>query len=809
MVVSGTLVTGVFLGIQQFGGLESLELRIFDRFVQLQPKGVPESDPRLLIVAITEQDLHRYGWPLSDHILAQSLNQLQIHHPRVIGLDLYRDIPQPPGTTALSSQLQADNLIAITSIVGDIPSPPNVEDERVGFNDLTLDPDGVLRRNLLFVAAPNQDYYSFALRLGLAYLKDENIPFHYTDRALFLGKVPVVRLEPTNGGYQTADTRGYQTLLHYHTPDGVAPTITLSQLLDGRVNPDWIRDKIVLIGSIAPSLKDSVYTPYRANQPDMFQTSGVVIHAQMTNQILDIALGKENPFRFWSQWHEILWLWAWAVVGGILVWWLRHPLAFGVATVLCLGALVGIGWGLFGHLIWIPVAEPLLGLLGAVGVAMAHRLLFTTTCDPLTGLLHRATFLRYLKRSLTKMPRRSAASGLGVMVLHLDRFQLIEKSMGHETGDRLLLGVRHRLQKGLPRAVQLARISDDEFAIFCPYHQKQPLTALADQLADTLAAPFLLNQQQVVTTVSIGIAVTQDDHIHTAENLLRDAHTAMYRAKSLGKSRYEVFAAGMLTETVDRFTLENDLRQGILAQEFVLYYQPIVSLTTGSITGFEALVRWHHPQKGIVSPLKFIPVAEETGLIIPLGTWICQEACRQAHQWQEQFPEHSLMLSVNLSGRQLEQPDLIHQLAQIIQDARIDALRLKLEITESMVMGDVEAAIDLMLCLKALGCKLGMDDFGTGYSSLSALRRFPIDTLKVDKSFIQKMSERHEDYEIVRTIISLAHTLGMDVIAEGVETQDQADALRSLHCEFGQGYFWAKPLPAHDATILLQQWKVQ
>jgi diguanylate cyclase (GGDEF)-like protein len=800
VLVSSTLVTSIFLGVQYFGGLDALELAVFDRFVQLQPDHAP--DPRLLTVTITEQDLHRYGWPLSDQILAQSLQQLQFHHPRAIGLDLYRDLPQPPGETALATQFQAKNLITITNIVDSIPSPPGVEDERVGFNDFTLDADGVLRRNLLFVAATDQDYYSFALRLSLAYLKVEGISFRYNDRVLFLGEVPIVPLEPNSGGYQTADTRGYQTLLHYRNRNAATPTITLTQLLDGNVDPTWVQDKIVLIGTIAPSLKDTLYTPYSADQQDRFQMPGVVIHAQMTSQLLDIALEEKNLFRFWSRWREILWLWVWTIVGGILVWWLRYPPAFGLAGLICLVAISGIGWALFGQLIWIPVAEPGLGLIAVIGLAMAHRLFFITTRDPLTGLLNRTTFINHLRRSLKPLPHRSTPSSLGVMVLHLDRFQLIDKSLGHSLSDRLLLKIVNRIQQVLPRFAQLARISRDEFAISC--RQNHSLAVLAEQLQNVLAEPLLLNQQQVVTTASIGMAITQDDHTHTPENLLRDAHTALYRAKSLGKARYEVFAAGMLTETVDRFTLESDLRQGILAQEFVLHYQPIVSLTTGKIAGFEALIRWQHPKKGFVSPLTFIPLAEETGLIIPLGKWICQEACRQAQQWQTQFPDRPLIVSINLSGRQFEQPDLTDQLAEIIQESGIEGLTLKLEITESMVMGDVEAAIDLMLRLKALGCKLGMDDFGTGYSSLSHLRRFPIDTLKVDRSFVQKMSQSHEDHEIVRTIISLGHTLGMDLIAEGVETQEQADTLRSLNCEFGQGYLWAKPLPASDATALLR-----
>lgn len=818
IVLSSTVITGLLWGIQQLSGLETLEMQVLNRFVQLQPIAAP--DPRLLVVTITEQDLHRYRWPLSDQILAQALKQIQSHRPKVIGLDLYRDIVNPPGVSALATQLQAKNLIAITEISGGIPSPAGVERERVGFNDLTLDTDGVLRRNLLFVAAEDQDYYSFALRISLSYLRSEGILFRYTPQALFLKETPIVPLEPTSGGYQTADTRGYQILLNYRTRGNVAQTVTLSQVMDGGVNPDWVRDKIVLIGTIAPSLKDLIYTPYSTSQQDTFQMPGVMIHAQMTSQLLDIATKEKRLFQFWTQGGELLWLWSWAFVGGLLVWRLRHPLAFGLAGIVCLLVIGGIGWGLFGHLIWIPVAEPVLGFIAAVGLAMAHRLLYTTNHDPLTGLLNRGAFVRHLGRLLTKskqapsshggvpwtqIARPKATSTLGIVFLHLDRLQLINKSLGVQTSDRLLLQVIARWQPILPRSARLARVRDDEFALSLQHSHKETLTALADQLQAALTEPFLIDQQTVVTTTSVGIAVTQTDYCHTPENLLRDAHTAMYRAKALGTARYEVFAAGMLTETVDRFTLENELRQGIDAQEFVLYYQPIVCLNTEKIAGFEALVRWQHPTKGFIPPLKFIPLAEETGLIVPLGIWICQTACQQAYQWQQQFPAQPLMVSINLSSRQFEQPDLIDQLTKIIQEVDLQEMTLKLEITESMMMGDVEAGIDLMLRLKSLGYKLSMDDFGTGYSSLSQLRRFPVDTLKVDKSFVQKMGESYEDHEIVRMIISLGHTLGMDVIAEGVETKADAEVLRSLGCEYGQGYFWAKPLPAAEATTLLQQ----
>lgn len=804
VLTTSTLITTILAWIQPQGVLEPLELAALDRWVQGQPDAAP--DPRLLIVTITEDDLHRYQLPLSDRILADTLRRLQQFRPQVIGLDLYRDIAHPPGSADFAAQLQAPNLIVITDNGAGIAAPAGVPSDRVGFNDLTLDPDGVLRRNLLFVASPSQDYYSFALRLSLAYLAPQGIRFRATPAALWLGDAAIPRLEPTSGGYQTADTRGYQTLLHYRTRGAVAHTVTLSEVLNGHLDPTWVRDKVVLIGSIAPSLKDHVYTPYSSRQLEYVHMSGVMIHAQMTSQLLDIATGRQSPIQFFHRWTELLWIWVWAVIGGGVVWGLRHPLSFVAAGTGSLVFIGGSSWGLFLNLLWLPVVEPIAGLVAGVGVAMAHRLWYTAQRDPLTGTLTRSALVGRVGRSLTRLSQLpSTPLLLGVLVLDLDHLHLIQKQMGEHMGDRLLLHVMHRWRNTLPRTAHIARISPDQFAIALAAIDKATFSHLAERLQQSLADPVRLPPHTIPLTTSIGIATTQPDHTHTPENLLRDAHTAMYRAKALGMARQEVFATGMATEEINRFTLENDLRQGILAQEFMLYYQPIVTLQTGRIIGFEALVRWQRPGHGFISPLQFIPLAEATGLIVPLGAWILQTAAEQARQWQMECPQCPVTLSVNLSSRQLEQPNLIAQLAHVLESTAIAASALKLEVTESMVMADIETAIDRLLQLKALGLRLSMDDFGTGYSSLSQIRRLPIDTLKVDKSFVQKMGESAADAEITRMIIDLAHVLGMDVVAEGVETQADADRLRSLGCEYGQGYFWAKPLPAHEATALLQQ----
>ena len=804
VAVSSAVVVGMVLVAQRVGWLEPLELAMFDQWVRLRPP-LP-TDDRLLIIGITEEDIRQYGWPITDEVLADALTRLQAVNPSVIGLDLYRELPVPPGEPALTAALSAPNLIAITNNAFAIPPPPTVPLERVGFNDLTLDTDGVLRRNLMQVGDGADPYFSFALQVSRQHLAHSGGEFDYNSAALFLNDVPLWRLQQTDGGYQTADTRGYQILLDYRQAEAIATTLSLSELLAApAAELDKFAGRIVLLGSIAPSLKDFLPTPYSAVRQEAFQMSGVMVHAQMVSHLVDLATGTRQPFRFWPQWLEGLWLLTWAIAGSLLAWRLRRPL---VLALTALGGLSLIGLtsgGLFSYLIWIPVVGPVLVFLGALGLAMAHRLFYTTSHDALTGALNQNSLLGYLRRSLKQRQRQAKPIPLGVLYVHLDQLGLVNSSLGQTTGDYMWLELMRRLRSRLPKSAQIARIDEDDCAIAIPAFDKAALETLANQLRDDVTQPIPISpKQSVVTDTNIGIAVTQPDHIYTAENILRDAHTAMFRAQSLGQTQYQVFATGMLEANLQRFTLEGDLRQGIVEQQFELYYQPIMSIQTGRVAGFEALVRWQHPERGFVSPAMFIPLAEETGLIIPLGQWICETACQQAYAWKQQFPDWPLLISINLSGRQFTQPDLIEQLAKSFHGRELEGLTFKLEITESMVMGDVEAAIDLMLQLRSLGCKLSLDDFGTGYSSLSYLRRFPIDTLKVDQSFVRNMNSA-EDFAIVRTIVNLAHTLAMDVIAEGVETAEDVEALRSLGAEFGQGYYWAKPLSVDDATTFLKK----
>ncbi|GEM_PF-1890827 len=421
--------------------------------------------------------------------------------------------------------------------------------------------------------------------------------------------------------------------------------------------------------------------------------------------------------------------------------------------------------------------------------------------DSLTKLPNRALFVNELEQVLTGADRSSVA----VLFLDLDGFKVINDSLGHKAGDQLLIGVSQRLKSCLRSVDTVARFGGDEFTILLKdINEESDATYVAERIIEQLQTPFNLEKREVFISSSIGIALSTG--YERCDDLLRNADAAMYEAKKSGKSRFTLFKPDMDSRAFELLQLATDLRRAIERQEFRLFYQPVLQLDNGKISEVEALIRWEHPRIGLISPAKFIPLAEETGLILPIGQWVLETACRQARDWQLQYPDNPpLVVGVNLSAKQFQQPQFVDKIAHILNETGLNPQSLKLEITESMMMEQGDTTIATLYRLKHLGIRLAIDDFGTGFSALSYLKRFPVDTLKIDRSFIKGLGHNREDTAIVHAVIAFAKALHLSVTAEGVETAEQLSQLRVLGCDRGQGYYFSEPLTADALELLINR----
>lgn len=469
--------------------------------------------------------------------------------------------------------------------------------------------------------------------------------------------------------------------------------------------------------------------------------------------------------------------------------------------------------------------DALLEVMSQVGMQLGRvierkraedRLIHDASHDALTGLPNRALFLDRLNQAIARQGRNAGAQ-FAVLFIDLDRFKIVNDSLGHLAGDNLIVQVARRLKGSLrqtdliarPEADRgsdtLARLGGDEFTILLTdILDPSDAVRVANRVQEALRSPFAIEGQEIYTSASIGIASSSTGY-SCANDILRDADLAMYRAKALGKARTELYDQELHLAAMKRLTLESDLRRALANNEFVLHYQPIVALGSQEIVGFEALVRWQKPGGELVHPGDFIDITEDTGLIVFLGLWVLREACSTARRLQEEFPrKEPLTISINISPRQFSQPDLVAQVRQIVAETEIDPRTVRLEITESVTAGDAERVVRVLSQLKEIGIRLSIDDFGTGYSSMSYLQRFPLDVLKIDRSFVSAMDTSDESLQIVRTIMGLAQSLGMSVVAEGAEIEEQVSQLKSLGCEFGQGYFFSRPIDSAAIRTLLQ-----
>jgi diguanylate cyclase (GGDEF)-like protein/PAS domain S-box-containing protein len=421
--------------------------------------------------------------------------------------------------------------------------------------------------------------------------------------------------------------------------------------------------------------------------------------------------------------------------------------------------------------------------------------------DPLTNLANRALFRNRVEHALARSQRDKGP--VSVMFLDLDNFKTINDSLGHAAGDVVLFEVARRLRACLRPGDTASRLGGDEFGILLEPETAHDAEAVANRILSALIPPFSIQQKEVAIRASIGIAVSSGPD-ESADEILRNADVAMYAAKAHGKSRFEIFEPRMHESAVERLELEADLQRAIDTGELFLEYQPIVALDDGRIVGAEALVRWRHPRRGVIGPAGFIHVAEDSGLIVPLGRWVLAEGCRQAKRWADERPGSPVSVSVNVSATELQRDDFIGHAAAIIAETGVDPRHVVLEITESVLMQDADEAQRRLLDLKAIGVRLAMDDFGTGYSSLSYLQRFPMDVLKIDRSFVQGLATGPEDSALARAIVQIGRTLRMSTVAEGIETSEQIVRLRALGCDYGQGNFLAVPEPADKVTAKLR-----
>lgn len=426
--------------------------------------------------------------------------------------------------------------------------------------------------------------------------------------------------------------------------------------------------------------------------------------------------------------------------------------------------------------------------------------------DSLTGIPNRVLLLERLERALERSRRRDDYM-FAVLLVDLDRFKSVNDSLGHLAGDTLLRKIAAQIKECIRTTDTVARLGGDEFAVLVEeYKDDDEVYAIARRIHSIAESHYIIEKNEVRSSASIGIVLDTSKY-QKADDILRDADIAMYHAKESGKARYETFNKTMHKAALERLRMENELRKAIHNDNLVLYYQPILSIETHELIGFEALVRWVHPVRGIINPDKFIPIAEETGLIIPLGHIVIKEACRQLSEWQQKYPKvENLTMSVNISVKQFLQADLIDFIIETIHENNLNPNSLKVEITESLLMKKAKSMIDKLTMLKDLGIKVVLDDFGTGYSSLSYIQQFPIDNIKIDRSFIKRLDSEDESAEIVKTIISLSKNLGIDVVAEGVERVGQLDRLKLLKCDSVQGYYFSRPVDKYKALEFIKRY---
>jgi diguanylate cyclase (GGDEF)-like protein len=833
--LGGSVAALLAIAMQGLGLLHPLERWAY---VALFRQRGPEAwDDRIVLVAIDRAaiaDLERQNWSRQSYI--QLLETLALGQPRVVVLDMLLQKPTVHDA-ALAKALQ-NNFASVLAVAwnqdgGIFESAPRLRQAAAAQGHVVKqeNPDGLTRH-----IAP-EIHATPALSLAAAELywqKDNRTPSR-------------------------------PATLWINWPDAVENLTTYSfkDVVDGRISPAVFRDKIVVIGTTAAGF-DAVKTPFDLDPP----ASGVHLHTALIDNLLrDTLLQPWGHDLRWTFPLYFLMGWGLSLGLRSYQWWQKVTIGAIIFLVWGIGGVVSFQYNILlpivtpSILILSTVAIAILqDRIVLDGIVKRQKALIDrqNLYDSLTGLPNRTLFMKYLRAAA----HRAGLYGditFAILFLDLDRFKVINAHRGHQTGDLLLVAIAHRLQQwttqsflSSDRCPILARFGGDEFTLLLPNLKDiEDAIQAAREIDRLFLSPFHIDGQEIFSSVSIGIAWSQPISHREAldlttlaafdqpESILRNAEIAMYQAKVQGKARYALFNSNLHQNAIALLQLETDLRQALghpphcassstatrlrsaigtptstalnldrqdilLGREFRVYYQPIVSLQTGKIIGFEALIRWQHPQRGLISPVEFIPLAEETGLITILGEWVLRQACKQLAQWHKTLAgQEELMMTVNLSPAQLKQPNLPQIVEKLLQKNHLNSQKLKLEITESGLMENIDIALSLLQRFTKLGVQLSIDDFGIGYSSLGRLQHLPFNTLKIDQSFVRWMGFENESLEIVQTILTLAHNLGMNVVAEGVESLEQLSQLRQLQCDYGQGYLFSRPIDAIAATTLL------
>ncbi|MFW6295655.1 MAG: EAL domain-containing protein [Halothece sp.] len=847
--LGGGVAALIVVTLHLLGSWNPVEKLAYHSLYQL--RGMQAWDERVGIIAIDEKSLETLGqYPWSRENYAELLKVLTPAQPSVIVLNLLMTESYPQDSLIVTAMKQ---------------SPPVILAQGWDNQGGEIQPNYWLRQEAI---AQGHIHYNDD-RDGVAHTVDLNM-----NGALALGLVTAQVYQQTNSLPPKPLPFSSTLLINWPASKDKIPIYSFADVIERKVPASVFQNKIILIGTTAAGF-DSISTPFDRES----SANGVHLQAAVISNLLqDNGLQSLIPGQEKSLGLVILIL----LIGpgySFIITRLSFKEAIFTGIVVCT-SWIAASIVLFKLNYLLPITPPIV-LFALTTIAVNYyeplrikmklhereqQLLEREFYDPLTGLPNRDFFIDRLQDAINQKLKAPDQDFLfAVLFLDLDRFKVINDSLGHTIGDELLVAAAGRLQQSLRGggivsnsnpalkierdSFILARFGGDEFTILLPnIRTVDDARSIAKRIHEGLAKPFYLNGYEVYTNTSIGIAISQEVSsessliYQTSESILRDANIAMYQAKFQGKGRYAIFNTNLHQSAIALLELETDLRRAIMAisygpefqipslpyvssplpippqksyfpiprkenknnSQFCLFYQPIISLKTGRIEGFESLIRWKHPKRGLVSPVEFIPLAEETGLIIDLGRWILQEACSQMRRWLNHFPSAaSTTIVVNLSPIQLKQLELLETIKFVLKETQLNSRYLKLEITESGLMENSDTALSLLQEFQQLGIKLSLDDFGMGYSSLGRLHCLPFNTLKIDQSFVMRMGIENESLEIIETIINLAHNLGMNVVGEGVETIEHLKQLKALNCDYGQGYFFAKPLDAEAATALL------